>query len=101
MLLPGALGLAGLAFSARRKRWLSRMALVGLVGFVGLLGTTACAPRYNYYNHGPPFNLPTPIAIARAIAIAALKCNFHNYMGTADELCSALGFSADETSLTD
>ena len=23
-------------------------------------GTTACAPRYNYYNHGPPYNLPTP-----------------------------------------
>jgi hypothetical protein len=60
VLLPGALGLAGLAFSARRKRWLSRMALVVLVGFVALLGTTACAPRYNYYNHGPPFNLPTP-----------------------------------------
>jgi Bacterial Ig-like domain (group 3) len=60
VLLPGTLGLAGLAFSARRNRWLSRMALVALVGFVGLLGTTACAPRYNYYNHGPPFNLPTP-----------------------------------------
>ena len=24
------------------------------------LGTTACAPRYNYYNHGPDRNLPTP-----------------------------------------
>jgi hypothetical protein len=21
---------------------------------------TACAPRYNYFNHGPPHNLPTP-----------------------------------------
>jgi len=60
VLLPGTLGLAGLAFSARRKRWLSRLALLGLIGFVSVLGTTACAPRYNYYNHGPPFNLPTP-----------------------------------------
>jgi len=60
VLLPGTLGLAGLAFSARRKRWLSRFALVALIGFVSVLGATACAPRYNYYNHGPPYNLPTP-----------------------------------------
>lgn len=52
--------MAGLAFSARRKRWLNRLSLLALVGFVSLLGATACAPRYNYYNHGPPFNLPTP-----------------------------------------
>ncbi len=60
LLLPGSLGLAGLAFSARRRRWLSRLILLALVGFVTVLGTTACAPRYNYYNHGPPYNLPTP-----------------------------------------
>lgn len=59
ILLPGALGLAGLAFSARR-RWLSRLALVALVALATGLGTTACAPRYNYYNHGPDRNLPTP-----------------------------------------
>jgi Bacterial Ig-like domain (group 3) len=59
ILLPGTLGLAGLAFSARR-RWLSRLALVALVGLAAGLGTTACAPRYNYYNHGPDRNLPTP-----------------------------------------
>jgi hypothetical protein len=59
ILLPGTLGLAGLAFSARR-RWLSRVALVALVALVAGLGTTACAPRYNYYNHGPDRNLPTP-----------------------------------------
>jgi hypothetical protein len=46
--------------SARRERWLSRLVLLTLVGFVSVLGATACAPRYNYYNHGPPFNLPTP-----------------------------------------
>jgi hypothetical protein len=60
VLLPGTLGLAGLAFSARRRRWLSRLALIALIGFVSILGATACAPRYNYYNHGPPYNLPTP-----------------------------------------
>jgi len=60
VLLPGTLGLAGLAFSARRRRWFNRLSLVALVGFVTVLGTTACAPRYNYFNHGPPHNLPTP-----------------------------------------
>lgn len=60
VLLPGSLGLAGLAFSFRRQTWLSRLFMVALVGMVAVLGATACAPRYNYYNHGPPFNLPTP-----------------------------------------
>jgi hypothetical protein len=60
LLLPGALGLGGLAWGARRRRWLCRMALVALVGLVTMLGTTACNPLYHYYNHGPPINLPTP-----------------------------------------
>jgi hypothetical protein len=59
-LLPGVLGLGGLAWGARRRAWLSRLALVALVGLVTLLGTTACNPRYFYFNHGPPNNLPTP-----------------------------------------
>jgi hypothetical protein len=59
-LLPGALGLGGLAFGARRRRWLNRLSLIALVGLVTLLGTTACNPRYYYLNHGPPTNLPTP-----------------------------------------
>jgi hypothetical protein len=59
VVVPGALILGGLAFSSRR-RGISRMFLLGLVGLVTLLGATACAPRYNYYNHGPPYNLPTP-----------------------------------------
>jgi hypothetical protein len=25
-----------------------------------MLGTTACNPRYYYYNHGPPTNQATP-----------------------------------------
>jgi hypothetical protein len=60
VLLPGALGLAGFAFAARRRRWLSRLAVIALVGLVTTLGMTACAPRYNYFNHGPPDNRPTP-----------------------------------------
>ncbi|HEV2214375.1 MAG TPA: hypothetical protein VGR64_03725, partial [Terracidiphilus sp.] len=60
VLLPGVFGLGGLAFGARRRRWLSRLALMGLVGFIAVLGTTACSPLYYYYHHGPPQNLPTP-----------------------------------------
>lgn len=60
VLLPGAFAFAGFAFAFRRRRWLNRLALMGLVGLVTILGATACAPRYNYYNHGPPHNLPTP-----------------------------------------
>jgi hypothetical protein len=60
LLLPGALGLAGLAWGGRRRRWLNRLTLVALVGFVSILGTTACNPRYNYFNHGPPSNPATP-----------------------------------------
>ncbi len=60
ILLPGTLGLAGLAFSTRRRAWLHRLSLLALIAFITTLGMTACAPRYNYYNHGPPYNLPTP-----------------------------------------
>ncbi len=60
VLFPGVLALGGLAFGVRRRRFLSRLVLVALVGFVTVLGTTACSPLYNYYNHGPPQNRPTP-----------------------------------------
>lgn len=59
ILLPGALGLLGLALGARRRGW-SRLMLIAFVALVTALGMTACAPRYNYYNHGPPYNRPTP-----------------------------------------
>jgi hypothetical protein len=59
-LLPGVLGLGGLAWGKRRRAWLSRLALVALVALVTMLGTTACNPRYYYFHHGPPNNLPTP-----------------------------------------
>jgi hypothetical protein len=59
-LLPGALGLGGLAWGARRRQWLQRISLIALVGVVTLLGTTACNPRYQYENHGPQPNPATP-----------------------------------------
>lgn len=68
-LLPGALGLGGLAWGARRRqggvrgrvgRWLGRISLLMLVGLVTLLGTTACNPRYDYLNHGPSPGSATP-----------------------------------------
>ena len=60
ILLPGALGLGGLAWGVRRRPWLQRLSLLALVGLVTSLGATACAPRYDYFNHGPPTNPATP-----------------------------------------
>ena len=60
ILLPGMLGLGGLAWGARRRRWLQRLTLVALVGLVTTLGTTGCNPRYYYYNHGPGNPPATP-----------------------------------------
>ena len=60
ILLPGMLGLGGLAWGARRRRWLQRLALVALIGLVTALGTTACKPTFNYYYHGPVPNPATP-----------------------------------------
>ena len=59
-LLPGALGLGGLAWGARRRAWLNRLSLLALVAFVAMLGATACNARYDYYHHGPPINPATP-----------------------------------------
>jgi hypothetical protein len=60
ILLPGMLGLGGLAWGARRRRWLQRLSLVLLVGIVTTLGTTGCNPLYYYYNHGPTNPHATP-----------------------------------------
>jgi len=60
ILLPGALGLGGLAWSVRRRPWLQRLSLLAMVALVGMLGTTACNSRYDYYHHGPPPNPSTP-----------------------------------------
>jgi len=60
ILLPGVLGLMGLAWGKRRSRWISQVSLMALLGLVTVLGTTACNPRYNYFNHGPIPNPATP-----------------------------------------
>ena len=60
LLFPGALGLAGMAWGARRRRWLSRVSMVALVGMITMLGTTGCNPRYSYLNHSPDPNPATP-----------------------------------------
>ena len=73
-LLPGALLLAGFAFSVRRRRFLIRIALLGLVALVSVFGATACSPLYNYRNHGPTHNLPTP-AGSYTVKIAAQSSN--------------------------
>ena len=60
ILVPGMLGLGGLAWGARRRRWLQRLSLLALVGLVTAMGTTGCNPRYYYYNHGPGNPPATP-----------------------------------------
>jgi len=59
-LFPGVLAFGGLAFGVRRRRWLGRLAILALLGLVVMLGTTACAPLYNYYHHGPTPAPATP-----------------------------------------
>jgi hypothetical protein len=73
-LLPGALGLGGLAWGTRRRLWLSRLALVGLLGLVTLLGTAGCNPRYGYEHHGPTHNPATP-AGTYTLTVAAQSNN--------------------------
>jgi hypothetical protein len=73
-LLPGALGLGGLAWGARRRKWLSRFSLLALLGLVTLLGTTGCNPRYGYENHGPVPNPATPSG-TYTVKIAAQSSN--------------------------
>jgi hypothetical protein len=59
-LLPGVLGLGGLAWGTRRRSWLSRLALVALLGVVSTIGLSGCSPLYRYYQHGPGSNPATP-----------------------------------------
>jgi hypothetical protein len=74
VLLPGSLLLAGMAFGFRRRRVLSRFMLLGLIAFVTMIGATACSPLYNYNNHGPTPNLPTPTGTFN-VTIAAQSSN--------------------------
>jgi len=74
ILLPGAFGLGGLAWGSRHRPWLNRLSLLALVALVTLLGTTACAPRYDYYNHGPPIPPATP-AGTYTVTVSAQSSN--------------------------
>lgn len=57
ILIPGTLALIGLSW---RRKGLAKIALLAVVGLVVTMGMTACNPRYNYFNHGPPHNPSTP-----------------------------------------
>lgn len=74
ILLPGMLGLGGLAWGARRRRWLQRLSLVLLAGIVATLGTTGCNPRYYYFNHGPG-NPPATPSGTYTITVAGQSSN--------------------------
>jgi hypothetical protein len=74
ILFPGAFALGGLAWSARRRAWLQRLPLLAFVALVTLLGTTACNPRYDYFNHGPPANRQTP-AGSYTVTVTAQSSN--------------------------
>jgi hypothetical protein len=73
-LLPG-IGLGGLAFGARRRRWLSRLSLVALVSLVTLLGTTGCNPLWYYQHHPPGPNPPTPAGTYTVLVTAQSSNN--------------------------
>ena len=60
LLFPGMLGLGGLAWGTRRRRWLSRLLMLAALGVVTVMGTTACNPQYHYYHNGIPANPATP-----------------------------------------
>ncbi|MGH9589508.1 MAG: Ig-like domain-containing protein [Terracidiphilus sp.] len=60
LLFPGMLGLGGLAWGTRRRRWLSRLLMLAALGIVTVMGTTACNPQYHYYHNGIPANPATP-----------------------------------------
>ena len=73
-LLPGVLGLSGLAVSARRRAWLIRLSLIAMLGLIATLGATGCGPLYRYYQHGPGDNPATP-AGTYTITVTAQSSN--------------------------
>ena len=54
------LGTGRIGLGSTASRMAQPASLLALVALVTMLGTTACNPRYYYFNHGPPNNLPTP-----------------------------------------
>ncbi|MGP8269269.1 MAG: Ig-like domain-containing protein [Terracidiphilus sp.] len=83
-LLPGAFGLGGLAWGTRRRAWLNRLVLLALVALVTTLGATACSPRYDYYNHGPPIPPPTPAGTYTVLVTAQSSNGITAITQTAD-----------------
>jgi hypothetical protein len=71
LLIPGGLVLLGLGW--RRDR-LGSLSLLVLLGAICVLGATACNERYDYFNHGPPHNPPTP-AGTYTLTISAQSTN--------------------------
>jgi hypothetical protein len=74
ILFPGIFALGGLAWGARRRRWLSRVALLLLLGLVTTLGATGCSPLYRYYQHGPGYPPATPTG-SYTITVTAQSSN--------------------------
>ncbi len=97
ILFPGAFALGGLAWSVRRRAWLQRLSLLALVALVTLLGTTACNPRYYYYNHGPPANRQTP-AGTYTVTVSAQSSN--GVSATTNSASLALTVTALSTTTT-
>jgi hypothetical protein len=60
VLFPGVLALGGLAWGARRRRFLGRFALLAMAALITVAGATGCNPQYNYQHHGPIKNPATP-----------------------------------------
>jgi len=60
LLLPGLLGIGGLAWRVPRQFWTNRMVSLGFLALITMLGTTGCKPLYSYYHNKPPTNNPTP-----------------------------------------
>lgn len=60
LLLPGMIGLGGIAWGVRRRRWIGRLSLIALLALVVSFGATGCNPRYGYYHHSPDTNVATP-----------------------------------------
>jgi hypothetical protein len=60
LLLPGLLGMGGLAWRVLRQLWTSRLVLLALIALMTVLGTTGCNPLYHYKHDAPPVNDPTP-----------------------------------------
>jgi hypothetical protein len=60
ILFPGVIGLGGLAWRTRRRRWLSRLSLLEMLALVSTLGIAGCSPLYRYYQHGPGYPPATP-----------------------------------------